>query len=514
MCEYMHAMGNSEGNFKDYWDVIEKYDQLQGGFIWDWVDQGIQCTTAEGQKYYCYGGDFGPDTVPSDGNFCCNGLVQPDRKLNPHAMEVQKVYQFIRTKPVDLAKGLIEVQNRYDFLNLSLFKLNWDITADGIEVAAGAIDIPPVEPGASYQAALSFPAFEKAHGSSYYLNIRYKINESLNLLEKDQEVAWEQFALPYPPERSKVSKAVTPPLDFTENDSLMIITGNDFRVEFSKKTGQMVSLRFRDTEILLKAPEPDFWRVPTDNDFGNGMPRRCAVWKNAGKNRTLKTMAAKAAGPGIIRIQSVFGLDDVKAAYSMEYTLYGSGDIVITNTFVPSVSALPEIPRMGMQLRIPESFNSVTWFGRGPFEHYEDRKYAAHVGLYSSTVDGLNHAYIRPQETGYRTDVSWLALHNGKGLGLLVVGDPLFCFNADHFSRDDFENGFEKEQKHATDIKKHPWTSLNIDYKQMGVGGDNSWGALPHPQYLLAVKPYSYTFRLRPYDTAKEQAEVLKNQVF
>jgi beta-galactosidase len=513
MCEYMHAMGNSEGNLKDYWDVIEKYDQLQGGFIWDWVDQGIQCTTKEGQKYYCYGGDFGPDTVPSDRNFCCNGLVQPDRRLNPHAREVQKVYQYIKTKPVDLARGMIEVQNRYDFLSLSLFRLNWMVTADGIEIATGVADIPPVKPGDAYRAALELPKTGKLPGTEYFLTVWYTIKEALSLLEKDQEVAREQFALSGPAIKNRVSTLSMPDMLLSDTKESITIKGSDFEVEFSKGSGLMTSLKFKGIETLVRSPEPDFWRIPTDNDFGNGMPRRCAVWREAGTHRSLKSFTKKTESPKEVKVVSEYDLTDVKASYSMEYTIYGSGDILLTNTFMPTVDTLSEIPRLGMQLQIHEGFNQVTWLGRGPFENYEDRKYAAHVGIYSSTVDELNYAYIRPQETGYRTDVRWMALQNDKGVGLLVVGNPFFCFGASHFSRDDFENGFEKEQKHSTDIKKHPWTSLNIDYKQMGVGGDNSWGALPHPQYLLPVKRYSYSVRLRLYDTAKEKPEELKNQM-
>ena len=513
MCEYMHAMGNSEGNFKDYWDVIEKYDQLQGGCIWDWVDQGIQCTTAEGQNYYCYGGDFGPDTVPSDRNFCCNGLVQPDRRLNPHAREVQKVYQYIHTKPVDLTRGILEVQNRYDFLDLSLFNLNWAVTADGIEVADGVADIPPVKPGDEYRVAIELPEIQKVPGTEYFLNVWYTIKEGYNLLEKDQEVAWEQFALSGAAVKNRVSTLPMPELQFSETSESIAVNGNDLQVLFSKVSGSMTSLKFKGIETMVKSPEPDFWRNPTDNDFGNNMPRRCEVWKEAGKNRRLKSISAKQVSPKEIKILTVYELSDVHALYTMDYVFRGSGEIFITNTFTPTTDTLSEIPRIGMQLQITEDFDKVTWFGRGPWENYEDRKYAAHVGLYSSTVDGLNYAYIRPQESGYRTDVRWLALQNDKGVGFLVTGNPLFCFNANHFSRDDFENGFEKEQKHSKDIKKHPWTSLNIDYKQMGVGGDNSWGALPHPQYLLPVKRYSYTVGLRLYDAAKEKPEELKNQM-
>ncbi|MBN2274436.1 MAG: DUF4981 domain-containing protein [Bacteroidales bacterium] len=514
MCEYMHAMGNSEGNFKDYWDVIEKYEQLQGGFIWDWVDQGIQCTAGNGIKYYCYGGDFGPDTVPSDGNFCCNGLVQPDRSLNPHALEVQKVYQYIKTKPVDLAKGIIEVQNCYNFLNLSMFTMKWDITADGQEMVTGAIDIPPVKPGDSYLLTISYPEYKLIPGAEYFLNIRYVFNHDYSLMKQNQEIAREQFPLPGHIVKNKIIPDSLPDLAISETDERITLSSGPFRIEFSKESGLMTSLMFKDIETIVKSPEPDFWRIPTDNDFGNGMPRRCKIWKNAGSNRILKSFNINAVNSKQVNILSEYELHDAGAVLLMKYIIYGSGDIFITQTFNPAGRELPEIPRIGMQMHLPADFNEVSWFGRGPFENYEDRKYAAHVGVYTTTVDALNHAYIRPQETGYRTDVRWLTINSGKGFGLLIVGNPFLCFSANHFSRDDFENGPEKEQKHSTDIKKQPWTSLNLDYKQMGVGGDNSWGALPHPQYLLPVMRYSYTTRLRLYDTAKEKPEALKNQVF
>jgi beta-galactosidase len=514
MCEYEHAMGNSEGNLKDYWDVIEKYDQLQGGFIWDWVDQGLQCPAKIGQKCFCYGGDFGPDTVPSDQNFCCNGLVQPDRRLNPHAFEVQKVYQYIHTKPVDLARGILEVQNLYDFLDLSLFRLNWGISADGVEIANGVTDMPPVRPGGAYRVTIEFPKIEKVPGKEYFLMVRYTLKEASGLLKEEQEVAREQFPLPGIAGKDHIIAGSLPAVRYTETNEIISVKGEDFTLEFSKGSGLLTSLRFRGTEILVKAPEPDFWRTPTDNDFGNDMPRRCAIWKEAGKHHTLQSLAVKQISPKEIKIFVTFALKDIKASYRMDYNIFGSGDICIHNSFSPATDTLPEIPRMGMQLQVTDDFDRISWFGRGPFENYEDRKYAADIGLYSSTVEALNYAYIRPQETGYRTDVRWLALQNNKGTGMLVVGAPVFCFSASHSSRDDFANGFEKEQKHVPDIKKHPWTSLNLDYKQMGVGGDNSWGALPHPQYRIPVKHYEYSLRIRLFDTTKEKPEMLKNQVF
>ena len=208
-------------------------------------------------------------------------------------------------------------------------------------------------------------------------------------------------------------------------------------------------------------------------------------------------------------VVATLSLPDIGAEYTMQYEIAGTGDILLTNSFKPGDRPLPDMPRAGMQLKMPESFNQVTWFGRGPWENYIDRDYSASVGLYHSSVDSLNYAYIRPQETGYRTDVRWMAIRNNENAGLLVQGDPYFCFEANHFSRDDFDNGFEKDQKHSVDVKSHPWTALNLDEKQMGLGGDDSWGALPHPQYLIPVKAYAYTIRIRPYNTKEVSAEEL-----
>jgi beta-galactosidase len=514
MCEYMHAMGNSEGNFKDYWDVIEKYDQLQGGFIWDWVDQGIQCKTNEEKIYFCYGGDFGPDTVPSDGNFCCNGLVQPHRRLNPHAYEVQKVYQYIKTIPIELNKGLLKIINNYDFLDLSIFRLNWELSAEGKIVAQGFAELPPVNPGKTYIIQLDLPAINQLPGAEHFLNISYSLNKPFSLLEKDEEVAWEQFVMPGNIKPAAVNINEMPDLIVAEDNEIITVTAGDIKYRLSKKSGLLISMQRNNFEYIIKPPEPDFWRIPTDNDFGNGMPQRCAVWKMAGKNRELKAVETKLAGLKKVIVKSEFSLPDVKAFYSFEYIILGSGDLYIKCTFIPTVTGFAEIPRLGLQLRLPEKFNNISWFGRGPFENYEDRKYAAHVGLYSSTVDSLNHPYIRPQETGYRTDVRWLSITDDNDNGLLITGAPYLCFNANHFSLDDFENGPVKEQKHSIDIKRHPWTALNIDYKQMGVGGDNSWGAMPHQQYLLPVQPYSYMIRIRPYDIRKDDIDILRNRIF
>ena len=509
MCEYAHAMGNSEGNLKDYWDMIEKYDRLQGGFIWDWVDQGIQKTSTDGKNYYAYGGDFGPADVPSDKNFCINGLVQPDRRPNPHAMEVRKVYQYILTTAEDLKSGSLEVYNQYAFISLGNFELDWNITAEGKIVRSGTIALPDIQPGQQEKVSINYGLDNTDPQKEYFLNISYRPAKSFYQFEKGTQVAYEQFALSALHKLNVEKSSESTILNIDKKGPSVTVGNGKTGLTFNKTTGLLTSMEFNGTQYLSESPKPDFWRIPTDNDYGNHMPKRCAMWKDAGNHLVKKSFSVKKQKDGSVLAISEFSLPEVNAKYTMKYTIHPSGDIDLTNEFIPENDALPELPRAGMKLKMPETFNEVTWFGRGPWENYSDRKYSAEVGLYHSTVDSLNYDYIRPQETGYRTDVRWMVIKNKNHAGLLVMGDPVFCFEANHFSRDDFDEGFEKDQKHTIDIKDHPWTMVNLDYKQMGLGSDNSWGALPHPQYMIPVAAYSYTVRLHPFDTSNVNPESL-----
>jgi len=511
MCEYAHAMGNSTGNLQDYWDVIEKYPKLQGAFVWDWVDQGILQTDESGEKYWAYGGDFGEEGVPSDGNFCINGLTWPDRTPKPGLSEVKKVYQYVGFEAVDLKRGLIKIKNKYDFTNLSAFNIDWEVVTDGSVLQSGKLSLPDMKPKNETLVLLPLEKINPAPGTEYFLNIRVLRTEEWNLVPPDHVYASAQFKLPVEGEQVKIIQGESAILQSKTIGNKLEVAGTDMKIVFNLETGRMESYNFKGKELLLKGPEPDFWRPPTDNDYGYGMDSWLSVWKKAGE-RTSVTKA-DISQPELGKIVVVFrydikGIDGEKiAGYSTVYTILGSADVIVSNSFEKISEKIPEIPRMGMQMQLPQEFMNLKWFGRGPHENYADRKTSADVGLYESTVADQYVPYVRPQENGYKTDTRWLTLTDDNGSGILVSGNPMFCFAALNNIHDDFESPgklsqYRKDAKtantHINNVKPRELVNLNIDLGQMGVGGDDSWGAQIHPEYRLLERRYEYSFRIRP----------------
>jgi beta-galactosidase len=499
MCEYAHAMGNSEGNLQDYWDVIEAHAQLQGGFIWDWVDQGLAATSPTGEPYWAYGGDYGPPGTPSDGNFLINGLVLPDRTPHPHYLEVRKVYQPIRTRPVDLAGGTVRIVNHYDFRDLTGLSLRWTATADGDTVAHGALPAPRVRPHDSLEVRLPVPALTPRPGTEYFLTVQYALDRAEPFRPAGWVVAWDQFALPLAAPAPALDLATVPPLALAETDTTATLTGPRFAAVFDRRSGTLASLSYDGTELLLAGPVPNFWRAPTDNDFGYGMPRRQRIWKDTGPDRHVDAVTVRRTGPGQVRVEVAMTLHAGGAGYTTTYDVFGTGDIVVTNHFVPGDTTLPDLPRLGTRLVLRGAFDSVTWYGRGPQESYVDRKTGAAVGLYRGTALEQYHPYIRPQENGTKVDVRWIALTNREGIGLLAVGLPLLSATALPFLQEDFDEGMAKRNRHTYDVTPRDLVELKLDAAQMGVGGDNSWGARPHAEYRIPVREYTHRFRLRPF---------------
>ncbi|NEW82002.1 MAG: DUF4981 domain-containing protein [Mariniphaga sp.] len=509
-CEYAHAMGNSVGNLQDYWDAIESHDMLQGGCIWDWVDQGLLTTNEKGEKFWAYGGDFGPKDVWTDGNFNCNGLVNPDRTPHPSLYEVKKVYQYVGFKALDINAGKFEVINKYDFLNLNNFGFDWRIEADGIKVAEGKLSSLNVP--AHGKTEVSIPMNLKPEpGKEYFIIFSAKTIVATDLIPVGHEVAFEQFKLPI----SAPALSVNPKgkLTMEKSTGKTTIKGADFTVSFDLVKGSMNSLVFAGKEMLNdgKGPEPNFWRAPTDNDFGNGLDKTDKVWRKAGENKKLISSKVTKVSGNQVNVQLTFdipGLDGKTVAkYISVYKVYGDREIEVVNIFKTTAEKLPEIPRMGMNLQLAREYENMQWLGRGPQENYSDRNTGALVGLYDGKVKDQYWAYIRPQENGNKTDVRWVAFINNDGNGLLSIGSPLLSVSAHHNLMEDFESpvrtvgrvydGKEVVNRHTTDVKERNLVSVNLDYKQMGVGGDNSWGARTHPQYLLTDKEYSYSFRLK-----------------
>jgi beta-galactosidase len=511
MCEYAHAMGNSTGNLQDYWDIIEKYPKLQGGFIWDWVDQGLLKTNENGERYWTYGGDYGEEGIPSDGNFDINGLVWPDRTGHPGLAEVKKVYQYVKITPVDLNTGMIKVKNEYDFTSLAEFNFEWEIVSDGKVIQSGKVPTPDLKPKGELSILLPIEKIKPAPGAEYFLNIRLSRNDEWNYVPENHVYATFQFKLPV---------VVTPVLSKRDNLAILQtktagkkleVSGIDLKIVFDLGKGNLESFNYKGKELIKKGTEPDFWRPPTDNDYGYNMDKLLGVWKKAGE-RTFVTKA-NISHPEQDKVVISFNYDIPDTAgkkiggYVTIFTIYGSADVIVKNMFSKISDKIPEIPRMGMQMQLPEEFTNMKWLGRGPHENYTDRKTSANVGLYESTVSDQYTPYIRPQENGYKTDTRWLTLTDDNETGIMISGDPLFCFSALNNIHDDFESPgrlsqYRKDAKtantHTIDVKPRDLINLNVDLGQMGVGGDNSWGALIHPEYRLLNKKYEYSFRLRP----------------
>ncbi len=514
LCEYAHAMGNSVGNLQDYWDAIYAHKKLQGGFIWDWVDQGLAAIDENGTPYWAFGGDFGPPGTPSDDNFCINGLVSPDRKIHPHTWEVKKVYQSIKAEPVEIEKGIFRIHNYYDFTNLKNFDVNWRVIGDGQSIAEGKIPAPVLAPHDSTEVRIPIPKIQPKPGMEYFLNLSWNTSHETDLIPEGHEVAWDQFELPFYAYPESINMDGIPPIELNQTENQAVITGDMFMLTFDKIEGTIRSWVYGKKELIKQGPIPNFWRAPNDNDFGNGMPQRCKIWFGAGTKRSIENVSVRKIGPSQVQIEVDSILEAGHSRYESRYTIWGSGDIFIENRFVPGSQDLPELPRFGMQMTLPEEFDNMEWYGRGPHESYWDRKTGAAVGLYHGKVFDQHHPYIRPQESGNKTDVRWVALTDEEGIGLLAVGLPLLSVSASHYLIEDFENGPHKEQRHASDLVKKDLVTWNLDYKQMGVGGDNSWGARPHDKYTLFPQEYAYKFRLRPFSKDKENPMELSKQKF
>lgn len=507
LCEYAHAMGNSVGNLSDYWDLIYAEPQLQGGFIWDWVDQAFP-VQRDGARYWGYGDDFGGDL--GGGNFSVNGLVSPDRIPNPHAWEVRKVYQPVAVRIPGLdsldawhsgAPLILEVRNRFDFRDLSGVGMRAAVSAMGTAVATVEVMDFRIAPHARGKIALGLPAMEIQQDREHFLNLEFFLKEGRGLLPAGHVLAREQFRLslevrPPGPRVTRTGKITT-----RQEDGKLILEGEvaDFRTVFDLERGELESHVYRDTEVIRRGPKPNFWRPPTDNDFGNGMPTRQGVWKEASLDQPVLGVEHWQNSNRDVEVRVTVGLPSVGGWHTTHYRVFGSGEIVVTGEITPGDSILPNLPKYGMTLILPRQMDRVQWFGRGPHESYRDRKSGAQVGLYEESVENLLTPYIRPQENGNRTEVRWVALTDEGGVGLLAVADSVLEFSALLFDDQDFDEGLAPTYRHVWDLEPRDHVTLDLDFGQMGVGGDTSWGARPHAAYTLPPRSYRFRVRLVPF---------------
>jgi beta-galactosidase len=427
---------------------------------------------------------------------------------HPGLIEVKKVYQYITATPVDLARGEIEITNGYAFIDLSGFEGSWELKGDDETLAAGKLPVLNLAPAESRTLTLRLPTFDPQPGVEYWLNLSFRLAEDTLWAEQGHEVAWEQFELDLGAEAPKMDLEAMPPLDVAMGDNEISVSGDGFSVRFDTAAGTIASFTSGGTELIRSGPRPNFWRAPTDNDRGNGMPERCAPWKAASRNWELSSSKLTRLGLNQVELRFEGSLPDVGATNEVVYTVLGSGDIIVEQSLTPGDRKLPELPRFGMQFEVRGGFETVTWYGRGPHESYWDRKTGARVGVYSGTVDEQFVDYSEPQENGNKTDVRWLSLTDDEGAGLLVVGEPLIAFSAHHYTTDDLEHA-----KHSYEMERRQDITLNVDLQQTGVGGDNSWGARTHDEYTLRPEAMNYSFRIRPVTAADPPAMVLARRV-
>jgi beta-galactosidase len=495
MCEYAHAMGNSNGNFQEYWDIINSSKKMQGGFIWDWVDQGLATKAADGKTFYAYGGDLGGFGLQNDENFCANGLVSANRIPHPGLNEVKKVYQNIIFSDFDQAKNQVKISNLFAFSKLDNEEFKWQLFKNGDLVAENTF-LVDLDPKSEKTIHLDLPKITAQAGEEYTLNLYAYLKKAEPLIAVGHEVAREQFLL----DRQYFQKQ-TPSGDLkvTQNDHILEFTSGNVEGSFDTKSGRWTSYQMKGQHLELRSfPEPYFWRAPTDNDFGNGMPAKLGIWRNADQDKAVKKITVGVQDAEGINIKVDYLLNAIEVPYTIIYQIKNDGAVEITASIDMKGRDLPELPRFGMRMRMPQEYDQLNYYGRGPWENYSDRNTTSFIGKYNQKVkDQYADTYIRPQESGYKTDVRWFELTNSEGTGIKVTGTQPICFSAINHSTEDLDPGLTKKQQHPTDLKPRKEVYLHIDLKQRGVGGDNSWGAYPHSQYLLLDKKYTYSYTIK-----------------
>ncbi|WP_276352066.1 glycoside hydrolase family 2 TIM barrel-domain containing protein [Cohnella caldifontis] len=490
LCEYSHAMGNSCGGLAKYMELFEKYPVLQGGFIWDWVDQAIRVTDEDGSARLAYGGDFGES--PHDGNFCGNGLVFADRSVSPKLYEAKKCYENVKVAAADGNRGVFSIKNGNLFTDLSAYGFRWTLTRNGELEGEGAFETQGA-PGETVTVDLTraLPA-QRVAGEEYVLTIRAVLKEDTAWAHAGHESAWEQFVLPAAEAVSAIRRTDEPAPNVREEGSNLFVEGERFSVRFDLAGGDLASYRFGNAELLRTPIVPNFWRAFTDNDRGNRHHERTGIWREAGANRRLLQVGWRSDGGGV-RVEALYALPTVpESKFSLRYLVSGSGEIEVSGCLQPG-QGLPEIPEIGLLFTMDDSFDRIRWYGRGPHENYWDRKSGAKLGLYEGRVQDQVVPYLRPQECGNKTDVRFAAIMNAEGAGLRIEGSPVVELNVLPYTPNEME---QYDHRHL--LPKPEKTVVRINHLQMGVGGDDSWGARAHPEFtLFANRTYSYTFSIQ-----------------
>ncbi len=513
-CEYNHTMGNSSGGLKEYWDLIRKYPKYQGGFIWDFVDQALHApqskNTVDGSRlndyaylntvHYTYGGDYNQYDA-SDNNFNCNGIIGPDRQLNPHAYEVAHQYQSIWAEPVDLQHGQLSVYNEHFFTDLSDVSMQWQLLVDGEVADKGEVSELNCGPQQRVNVTLPYQLRDISGAGDIYLNVCFVLKRSQPLMQRGQVVAYNQLTVLESPRHQVATRATTGKavkVVNKKNEPTITLSGRHFSVQFDRKIGFMTQY-VADGKNLLAAGgslKPNFWRAVNDNDMGAGVQRKYAVWRNPALNLVSLTVNNK-----LKSVRAEYDMPDVKARLVLNYVVRPDGSIDVTEQLTADKSAdVPPMFRFGMVMQLPYQMDNSEFYGRGPIENYADRKSSQTMGIYRLTADEQFFPYIRPQETGTKSDMRWWNQTDRTGEGLRVMADAPFYASALHYDIQTLDEGMDKAQRHSPDVKKSAFTNLYIDLEHAGVGGVNSWdmNAIALPQYRVNYGDKTFNFTLSP----------------
>ena len=516
-CEYNHTMGNSGGNLKEYWDLVRKYPIYQGGFDWDFVDQALHrhlvkpmSIDGENMTYsqlrkieYTYGGDYNKYDA-SDNNFNCNGIIGPDRQLNPHAYELAYQYQDIWATMKDAAKGIVEVKNEYFFRNLSNYALEWSLMADGEKVQSGSINDLNVGPQEIKDFQIPY-SLQGLDGKELMLNIDFKLKTAEPLMQAGQTVAYAQL-----PIAAKAETATTA-IDATEkrvkikvdekNEKAISVTSPALQLTVDRSTGLISSYRFSGKEILGDGGtlKPNFWRAATDNDMGAGLQKKYKAWKNP-ELRLANINVRQLKKTNLVEITSNYNLIGVNAGLVITYLIDGkTGEIEVTENLSTSDTAkISDMYRFGMIMQLPYAMSQSKFYGRGPIENYSDRNECMRLGIYSQDAKEQYFPYIRPQESGTKSDIRWWQQTGADGFGICIDSSKPFYASAIHFDTEELDDGDNKEQRHSTELKESKFTNLFLDAEHIGVGGTNSWGAKPLDKYLVKYGDKVFKFTIKP----------------
>jgi len=482
-CEYNHVMGNSGGGFKEYMDLTRRDSLNQGGFIWDFVDQSLRKVLPDGTEIYAYGGDYNAYDA-SDNNFCDNGLISPDRVPNPHMAEVAHQYQSIWATPVDLAKGQIEVFNENFFTDLSNYQLRWTLLCDGKAVQSGVATLPAIAPQARATVGLPYTLPADADGKELLLNLEFVTLAEQSLVPAGHVQARNQLTIaPYSFAEQALAPSARKLSVDRANYNRLVIKSRAARFEFDRHDGFLCVYDVKGQKMLTADGKltPNFWRAPTDNDYGADLARKRGVWRHP--QLKLTSLSSSEVKDGTVTVTASYDMPQVNSSLQMTYSLNADGQLLLTSTLTPGEDAKeqPEPFRFGIQMQMPKSIDISNFYGRGPVENYVDRRSSAFLGRYRQTADEQAYPYIRPQETGTKSDIRQWAQTNRGGQGLLITSDAPFFGSALRYSIESLDNGDHKTQRHFPEVKQADYVNLLIDSAQNGLGGIDSWGAWPLP---------------------------------